>query len=319
MSWTGCAFRPASDTTEHIPPAPGLHDVRVGVEFVASNEPTGASDSPHEGREPPRAQLRPAPTEREAGVVGPVAPRPLGPSLRPLTKRQIAALPTAAERATFRFFHTLVGRDGERLPQEFGWSYLQRQLGAADQWADDPWAQSYDEDVEEALQEIGPDLLRKPFRNALRELPLVRDVEISIEDFKRNNVPTSGAWLDSHDEDRRQYGHLGLRFQADGTDPLAVTYSLHGWRLGASRDRLRAGFSAPLGDGLWLAVGSTFDHALDRFDAMAELKFDVSARTRLILTFGNEINVFPGAALERAAHKDLDGAAGAMVYVESVF
>jgi hypothetical protein len=220
---------------------------------------------------------------------------------------------------TLRLLHTLVGRDGDRLPQELGWAFLQRQLSATERSNEDSWTPFLDHDVEGALQEMGPSLLRKPVLNALRELPLACNVELWIEEFKRNHVPTSGAWLDSHDEQARRHGHLSLRFQGDGSDPLAVTYSVHGWRVGTSRDRVRAGFSAPLGDGLWLGVGTEFDHRLDRYDASVQLKFDISARTRMLFTFGNQINVFPGATLERHAHADLADTAGAMVYVETVF
>ncbi len=236
-----------------------------------------------------------------------------------MSRRQIAALPTAAERATYRLLHTIVGPDGDRLPRELGWSFLQQRLGAVDMATADAWADPVSADVEDALREIGPGLLRKPLRNALRELPLVRDVELWIEDFKIHNVPTSGAYLDSRDEDRRHYGHVSLRLQGSGSDPLAMTYALQGWRLGGSRDTVRAGYSATLGDGLWLTVGSTFDHVQNRYDAVAELKFDLSARTRLLCTFGNQINLFPGPTLERAARKDLDGGTGVMVYVETIF
>jgi hypothetical protein len=307
-----------------------LHEVRVGVELIADDpqledrEVDRTADDPQHSPSAPGRNAAPStPRSRQDGIVpdpeASVGPSERGLRLRPLTRRQIAALPTAAERATFRLLHTLAGPDGDRLPRELGWTFMQRQLANVDLGAADPWNEPLPAGIDDALGELVPDLLRKPVRNALRELPIVRDIELQIEDFKIHNVPTSGAWLDSRDEDRRRYGHVSLRLQGRGSDPLSVTYAVHGWRLGASRDTVRAGYSALLGDGLWLTIGSTFDHVAERYDAMAELKFDISARTRLLCTFGNQINLFPGATLDRMARKDLDGGTGAMVYVETIF
>jgi hypothetical protein len=190
-------------------------------------------------------------------------------------------------------------------------------MDAVDRLHSDPWSEERQAADDAALEEIAPRLVGKAFRRALREVPLVRDVEVWFQDFKVESLPLSGTWLDGREE-RRELGHLSLRLQ-DGSDPLRVTYSVRGWRLGASRETVRAGFSTPLGDGLSFAVTTGFDHAHDQFDAMAELKFAVSARTRLLLTFGNQVHLFPGPTLERNGHKEFDGGTGAMVYVETIF
>jgi len=327
LASAGCTLGPPP-TVEAIACAPGLQEIRVGVEFVAFDT-TAATEAAatrtallpaHDsGQDPKPAPRRTVDETRPLPDPEPHVPVERGSFMRPLTKKQIAALPTAAERATFRMLQTLVGQDGGRLPRELGWSYLQRRLGETDPFARDPWHEDEDAARDAALQELGPRLVAKPFRNALRELPLVRDVEIWIQDFKVRNVPTSGAWLDSRDEDRRRYGHVSLRLQGDSGDPLAVTYSLHGWRLGFSRDMVRAGFSTPLGGGWWLALGTTFDHAADTFDALAEIKLDIDARTRLLFVFGNQLNLFPGPTIDRMAHEEFDGGTGAMMYVETLF
>ncbi len=325
--WSSVALSPGcvgvqTGDTERVATAPSLHEIRVGVEFVAPEAASDGYDRALDASMTEDKQRPGTPAPRRLGDDAdsrPTQSSERGLSLRPLSRRQIAALPTATERATFRMLHTLVGPDGDRLPRELGWSFLQQRLGAVDAAATDPWTDPVSADVEDALREVGPSLMRKPLRNALREFPLVRDVELWIEDFKIHNVPTSGAYLDSRDEDRRRYGHVSLRLQDNSSDRLSFTYSVQGWRVGASRETVRAGYSALLSDGLWFTVGSTYDHMHDRYDAMAELKFDVSARTRLLCTFGNQINLFPGPALERAARKDLDGGTGAMVYVETIF
>lgn len=308
----GCVVHTEEPVQEWEPVAPAL-EIRVGVELIAADAPPPLAS----GGDERRGESAPRPPRRAEIQEELQPPRVATPGFRPLTKRQIAELPTASERVAFRLLHTLVGEDGDRLPRELGWSYLLRQIDAVDRLAGDPWADDREAADDAALQEIAPRLVGKAVRRALREVPIVRDVELWFQDFKVESLPLSGTWLDGREE-RRELGHLSLRLQ-DGHDPLRVTYSVRGWRIGASRDTVRAGFSAPLGENLSIAVTSTFDHAADKFDAMAELKFAVSARTRLLLTFGNQVHVFPGPTLERAAREEFDGNAGVMAYVETIF
>ncbi|MEZ5964360.1 MAG: hypothetical protein R3F56_10985 [Planctomycetota bacterium] len=307
-----------ADTIAATAIAPPLHEIRVGVELVATPLESQNQNTTDRTPSPRRSQGAGTANERERprlmSVPQPVESR----GMRPLSSREIRALPTTPERFTFRILQSLVGADGDRLPRDFGWSYLLRQLDAVDPLGADPWGDDRAAEDAAAMQEIAPHLVSKATRRALRELPLVRDVEVWFQDFKVERLPLSGTWLDGRDEEHRELGHVSLRLRT-GSDPLRVTYSVRGWRLGVSRDTVRGGFSTPLGEGLSLAVSSTFDHAGDTFDAMAELKFAVNAQTRLLLTFGNQIHLFPGPTLERRAHDELDGGAGTMVYLETIF
>lgn len=311
----GCSVTPA-DRQEHVAAAPSLHEIRVGVELIAAPPDAIAQDGQGRGETSADAPGPPPPFARPRY---PTSPPPLdADGARPLSRRQIDALPTTTERFTFRMLHTLVGADGDRLPRELGWSFLLRQMDAVDLANIDPWAEDLDAQDAAALQKIAPDLVSKSVRRALRELPLVRDVELWFQDFKVESLPLSGTWLDGRDEERRELGHLSLRLRS-GRDPLQMTYSVQGWRLGVSRDTVRTGFSTPLSDDITLAITSSFNHARDTYDAMAELKFALNARTRLLFTFGNQLHVFPGPALEQFAHEELEGATGAMMYLETIF
>jgi len=238
--------------------------------------------------------------------------------MRPLDRREIAALPSASERFTFRMLHTLVGSEGDRLPRELGWGFLLRQMDGVDLRNQDPWTDELHAGDEAAMQEIAPRLLSKALRRGLRELPLVRDVEVWFQDFKIESLPLSGTWLDGRDAERRELGHISLRVRS-GHDPVRVTYSVAGWRFGVSSETVGVGFATPLGDGLSFAVSTVFDHARDTYDALAELRFDVDARTRLLLTFGNQVHLFPGPTLEQLQHEEFDDGTGAMIYLETIF
>lgn len=313
---SGCVMQPTEEVHAR-PAAPAMNEIRVGFELIVHGPQRDESADAAGGQRqdpgsPPRADAARYPRQ--------APPSEERPSLRPLTRRQISALPSASERFTFRMLHSLVGQEGESLPREFGWSYLLRRMAAVDGLARDPWSADQDQDVADqaAFQEIAPQMVGKSIRRALREIPLVRTVELWFEDFKTESLPLSGTVLDGRDEERRELGHLSLRVR-DGNDPLQVTYSVRGWRVGASQDTVRAGFSAPLGDDLSFAVVSTLNHVQNTYDARAEVKFTVDARTRLFLIFGNQVHLFPGPTLERYQNSEFEGGAGAMAYVETIF
>lgn len=323
----GCAVpgRPTPAFQARSAPIPSITQIRVGVEIL-SDDPLA----------PGNGEVSPRPASRPASGGGPVAgptreperprdPRDLEPAgsrwLTPdrVERRDLDMVPEVADRVTLRFLHGLVGRAGDRLPQALGWSYMQRAATAFD--ADTDWADGARlADENDALQGMAIGLLRRPFQHALRELPLVRDIELEVEDFKARNVPTSGAWLDSRAEDRYSAGRLSYRWRlSDGSDPLTVTYALQGWRVGVSRETVRAGFSTRLGDNIDLYLSTTFDHANDRATSSTELRVDLSARTRLRLQLATDIDAFPGPDLARAVEDSQNAGAGAMVYVETVF
>ncbi len=307
--------------TPTLEPCPGIApygDIRIGVELISDEGAVAATDWTERARPTPAVPATlSVPSSEEHPRLG-VATQP---GLRLITKRDIAALEPGMERVTLRFLQGLSGLDGTRLPRELGWSYLLRQQALDNVQARDAWREEeVAAEFEDVLQELGPRMLSRPTRHALRELPLVADIEWLISDFKIHNVPTSGAYRDSRDEDRRRYGHVSLRWQqTDGSDPLTVAYALEGWRVGASQETLQFGYARPLGDALWFSIGSRFDHSRNRFEASAELSCLLSARTRMLMTIGNEINAFPGPTLTRMQRPEADGDAGLSVYLETIF
>lgn len=330
----GLAALSACTTTTPAPePAPSLApfgDIRIGVELVSSDR--GDHALPEAWSEPGHASL-PVARVTQAPPLQPVTqdtePRPRvadarpnqRPGLRPITRREIAEREPGIERVTLRFMQALTGYDANRLPRELGWGLMLRQQGLDDVAARDFWHEEQDAAVfEDALQELGPRLLSRPTRHALREMPLLADIEQAIADFKIHHVPISGTYRDSRDEDRRRYGHVSLRFQqSNAGDPITVAYSLEGWRFGTSQHTLQLGYSQPLGDALWFGVGTRFDHFQDRFEAMAEMTCLLSHRTRMLLTVGNEINAFPGPTVSRLQRPEAEGDAGVSLYVETIF
>lgn len=323
----GCAVPVRQTPAVHarLAPIPSITEIRVGVEIL-SDDPV----APGTGEVSPRPASRPAnrsrpvagPTReserpRDARELEPTGSRWLTPDR--VERRDLDMVPEVADRMTLRFLNGLVGRDGDRLPQALGWSYMQRAAAAFD--ADPDWADGERlADENDALQGMAIGLLRRPLQHALRELPVVRNFEMEIDDFKARNVPTSGAWLDSRAEDRYTTGRLSYRWRlSDGSDPLTVTYALQGWRVGVSRETVRAGFSTSLGDGIDVHVGTTFNHASDHTTTSTELRVDLSARTRLRLHIATDIDAFPGPDLARAVEGSRHAGPGAMVYVETVF
>ena len=323
----GCAVpvRPTPAVHPRPAPIPSITHIRVGVEILSDDPLT-----------PGNGEVSPRPASRPANGGGPVAgptreperprdPRDLEPTgsrwLTPdrVERRDLDMVPEVADRITLRVLSGLVGRDGDRLPQALGWSFMQRAAAAFD--ADSDWADGARlADENDALQDMAMGLVRRPLQHALRELPLVRNFEMELDDFKARNVPTSGAWLDSRAEDRYTTGRLSYRWRlSDGSDPLTVTYALQGWRVGVSRETVRAGFSTRLGDGIDVYLGTTFDHAKDRSTSSTELRVDLSARTRLRLQLATDIDAFPGPDLARQVEGSRHAGPGAMVYVETVF
>ncbi len=297
----------------------------MGVEIL-SDDPltTGTGEvSPGPGqREPdePLPRTVPRPREIEApGADGLTVGSSRWATPERVERRDLDLLPDLSDRMTLRFLGTMVGRDGDRLPRALGWSYMQRAAGAFDQDAD--WADGARlAEENEALQSMALGILRRPFQHALRELPIVRNVEMEVEDFKAQNVPTSGAWLDSRDEDRFSAGRLSFRWHLrDGSDPIAVSYALQGWRLGLSRETVRFGYSTALNDCVDIHISTSFDHEKDATAASGELLVDLTPGTRLRLRVATDIDAFPGADLAREVAGTRDAGPGAMVYVETVF
>jgi hypothetical protein len=318
--------------------APEWSQPRLGVEYVTTDHAAGEAGPPEilGLGESPLGSASVGPRRRGAArsdaskggtpsqdlaelVAEAVRNRPV-PIWR-MRRKDIDALERPADRMTVRFIKEVLGYDKERIHNELGPHFVEHQYARVTDRLSDAWIEEQRAaDEEEALQELTSELLQRPVRRALREIPLVRGLELMIDDYKADNVPTSGAYRDVRDQARRDWGQVSLRLRhQDGSDPLAVTYSQKGWRFGLSKETVRLGYSTPFLETLWLHVGTSYDHERNRYAVSTELQTSATARTRVRFSVGNYIDAYPGSSVDRIIRDDSDPGPGAMMYVEHIF
>lgn len=260
------------------------------------------------GRTPaitPRSDLAPAPTR--------------SPLAWEMDSADIDRIEDVWERTSMRFVQELVGEDRRRMLRHFGAPVLLTRT------PDDPERFDYmlaDERDAEAdavfLARVGPGVLSRPLRRALRELPIAADIEDAFDEFK--------ADYDPRETEAREpgqpfdWGQFSVRVRAShASDPVELAWRRTGMMCGSSAERLRMRYEMPLGEEARASVSWRHDYRAAHDDVRLELEWRMDQDTLLHVVGGDGMRFLDGPTAWAQATSPLDGTPGLVFYVERIF
>ncbi|MCA8955933.1 MAG: hypothetical protein KDC87_07655, partial [Planctomycetes bacterium] len=299
--------------------------LRVGVEYLPLGEGCAALVGQATGSETDPACGTPAlPTPSQAGlVVSSLRPDTPPPRYEPLGraselqvrwelgKEAIRATRDPYERVTLRFLAELVGDDRKRVQRTLGAPLLNPLLRPDSHAMSNYLDERDDADQQRLLTEHGRRMIRRPMRNAVRELPLVHDVETAVREFKEHNV----------DEPQRRSSHFGrisLRARLS-SDPLEVAWILGGARIGTSMNYLRTSYTAYLTSNLSLRLRGRYDYRDSEWRLFGSAVYEHSETTSVHALLGNHIDILSGPTSYPGGPQSEEPGQGVLVYVEHHF
>jgi hypothetical protein len=294
--------------------------MRLGVEFL----PPLAEDS--------TVPVAPAPVRVEAVAEGPrpkkAPPVEFAPSggrdrgevhTWTMSADDLAAVRDPLARETLRFIDEVMGEDRRRLRRDIGTPILTMQTTDMQSPGIDLCSEEVRAEEEaEWLAEHGVDLLRRPFRNLLRRLPVVEGLELQLDEFKKGNVPLTEAYGRAHDTS--DLGRMSMRVHAgDLRDPVELAYMHSGIRVGSSQRHLKLGLARRLTDDVYLDVRCRQDYETSQWRWRADLQWLLSQRTSLHFVAGENLDFLTTSSLYSLFESPMDGDQGLLVYAVHLF
>ena len=331
--FTGCAIAPVDSvprrgSTKVELPATTTPTIRIGVEYL----PPDTESIAWEGSTPAwRTSLpgRPVQPDRRSSQPDMVVSRRHDSTKHQptqqdidftdlqerwqLTRKAIRSVKNPLERVALRFLAEMIGDDHKRVERAIGAPLLRSQIRVAS----DPLSNFLDErdrvDQNRRLTENGTRMIRRPLRNAIKELPLFSDVEVAINTFKTRTAPAAPRI-------RNQYGRLSVRLRASRfDDPVELTWIKRGIRISSSQDYFKASFATELYPDLHLRLRTRYDYRDYNLRLLGNLTYTLSEWTSLHAMAGNLINVEAGLSPYPGGPQGEDRGNGALFLVEHHF
>jgi hypothetical protein len=329
----GCASQPVSQdpTADEVqaaldaevlalvmPPATSSY-IRIGVEYLppqTSLQAPVAATPAHE----PEGPWHPDRTEQIPGDQNPPPPidyhkgRFDESQIRwRLHKNDIRAKRNPIERMTLRFLSEMIGDDRKRVQRSIGAPLL----GAELRLSTDPMSNFLDErdreDQQRLLTENGTRMIRRPLRNALKELPLFNDVEHAIRNFKASNRKYT-------DRNSSGLGRVSLRIRGSKLeDPIELKWLLGGFRLASTLSYLKATFATSITEGLSFAIRSKYDYDNSHWRLSGNIECIINDFTTFNVLAGNEINILGGQFAYPGGPQSDEASKGVLLYFHHQF
>ena len=331
--FTGCAIAPVDSvprrgSTQVELPNSTTPAIRIGVEYLPPDTKSIAWNAATPAWRPSLAGEPQQPTHRSAQPDMVVSRRHDAtdrPTPQPdidftdmqerwqLTRKAIRSVKNPLERVALRFLAEMIGDDHKRVERAIGAPLLRSQIRVAS----DPLSNFLDErdrmDQNRRLTENGTRMVRRPLRNAIKELPLFSGVEVAINTFKSRNVPAAPRT-------RNQYGRLSVRLRASRLeDPVELTWIKKGVRITSSQDYFKASFGTELYPDLHLRLRTRYDYRDYDLRLLGNLTYTLSEWTSLHAMAGNLINVEAGLSPYPGGPQGHDRSNGALFLVEHHF
>jgi len=317
---TSCATQPAPSDPRIANAAavqlPGTTP-RVGIEYLPPE--------PGDGDAQPARVDGQRGGDRDAGLAK-------GPPATPLSRRDerqhtwtmdtddLVALDEPLARYTLGFVQELIGEDKRRTRRELQEPLLlPRQADMQSPGLLLGMEQQQIATETEYIAEHGSVILQAPVRRWLRHTPLVRSLELVLDDFQADHVPLTQPYQASHTEERH-LGRIAMRIRTNQLkDPVEIAYIKSGVRIGSSRNTLKLGLSRELTDALTLEVNSSHDYDGGAWNCRADLIFYLSNKTSLHLVGGTDLDFLGTSALYSQVDSPMNGSTGYLLYAVHVF
>lgn len=288
------------------PPPPFV--LRIGIEHLP---PENAEEL-----EPPRAEPAPSPRSPRR------AEQPVELRDRPVTERPLLDLASSedplAQEALY-FVSDLIHADRMRVRREVGLPFFDFHAIDPDRGPLLNSEVALQADHERWVAEHGASLLNRPARNLLRRLPIVRDVEVEIDNFRSENVPLSEPYEVAHDR-RRGMGRVSLRLHAgDLDDPVETAWVWQGLRVGSSQRVGKVGVDLPLTDSLQLELRARTEYDTHEQGFRIDLSWRASLSTSMHVAVGDDMDFLSTSSVYSLFESPMDGAPGLVLYAVHIF
>ena len=295
---------PAAETSPRALPPEGLV-LRIGVEHLPPDPRFGEDDPPRV--EPARTAYRPSGRDADASLA----------TERPLLELASSDDPLAQE--ALHFVSDLIEADRHRVRREVGLPFFGVQTTDPDRGPLLDSEREVQVEHEEWVHEHASALLRRPVRQLLKRLPLVRDVEVEFESFRSANVPLCEPWQQLHDRDRRG-GRLSLRVHVDELeDPVEMAWVWRGLRIGSSQESGKLGFDLPFTDRLRLELRARTEYDSGDSGFRVDMSWRQSRATSWHLAVGDDMDFLSTSSMYSFFESPMDGAPGLVFYAVHVF
>ena len=231
----------------------------------------------------------------------------------------LAAMADPVARETLYFLEDLLDEDRRSAHREVRVPFFDWQHHEA---TDDPMLTSeftLQNARDEWIHEHGPGLLRRPFQRMLRRIPIAREVEVAVDDWRSDNVPFSEPYLQTHREEHN-YGRLSMRLHTDDwADPVEVFYVRRGVRIGTSQNYGKVSWNLPLTDKVRLELRGRREYDGSDFGWRCNLIYQHSPRTSINLSAGDDLEFLSTSSIFSLFDSPMDGEAGVVLYAVHVF
>jgi hypothetical protein len=231
----------------------------------------------------------------------------------------LATIRNPMVRETLRFLDDIMGEDRRRILHDIGTPILAMQtLDLQSPGIDLRAEELRTEEETEWMAQHGVDLLRRPVQNLLRRTPLVRGLEVELDEFKEDNVPLSEAYGRAHDV--TNLGRLSMRLNAsDLKDPVEIAYLRSGLRIGSSQDQFKVRLSRPIADDVFLEVRAFQVYGGGKWGLRTDLRWALSPQTNLHFVAGDNMDFMATSSVYSLFESPMDGTPGLLVYAVHLF
>lgn len=291
--------------------------LRIGLEFLPP-------DDRFPELEPVLAEPRVASTPKVSArrrAVQTIELRSEQPSLAPsLAQVDIAAIEDPIARETMQFCSDLIAADRQRVVREVGIPFFDFSYEDPDRGPLLTSERRLREDHERWSQQRGTSLLRRPLRQLAKRLPIVREFEIAVQDFRTDHVPLTKEYRKAHG-DRRKLGRLSLRLHVrEFDDPVEVVY-IHnsGVRIGTSQQRAKMSLNFELSENLQVGLRARTDYETGRSGIRTDLIYRPSPRMSVHLAAGDDMDFLSTSSLYSLFESPMDGSPGLVLYAVHTF
>ena len=223
-------------------------------------------------------------------------------------------------REALHFCSDLIAADRRRVRREAGIPFFELRADDPDRGMLLTSERRLHEDQDRWSQQLGTALLKRPLRLLTRRLPIARELDLALRDFRADFVPLSEPYREVHG-DRRELGRLSVRLSVrDLQDPVEVVY-FHpsGVRLGSSQERAKLALSYPLTERLRLDVRARTEFDSGDTGLRADVVYRHSSSMSIYVTAGDALDIRSATSLYSLLETPSADSPGLMLYAVHTF
>jgi hypothetical protein len=232
---------------------------------------------------------------------------------------ELDAIDDPVAREALHFVDDLLREDRRRVRHEvrlpfFDWQPTDLE-GGPKLWSEEKTVEAQ----EEWIHEHGPGLLQKPLHQMLRRLPIAREVDVELQDFRTDHVPFSEPYRLAHG-DQRRLGRMSVRLHASNLhDPVEIAYMKSGVRVSTSQTSGKLSIDWPLAERWELQLRTRTEYDTHQHHLRADLVFWPNPTTSIHLSAGDDLDFLSTSSIYSLFESPMDGSPGLLLYAVHTF